>query len=127
MSQLVGFPTQYPSVTMLDWNSGAPNARYRVLELLRRHFQPGDRLVATRNEAMYPDTLVQAFATDRGRKLLLVNKRNHPVTVRLHDPVARGHLESVDVASGPAPARRAEFAGADVPLGAFAVAVLTLD
>ncbi len=127
MSQLVGFPTQYPSVTMIDWNSGAPNARYRVLELLRHHFQPGDRLVATRNEAMYPDTLVQAFATDRGRKLLLVNKRNHPVTVRLHDPVARGRLESVDVASGPAPARSAEFAGADVPLGAFAVAVLTLD
>ncbi|MBS0664311.1 MAG: glycosyl hydrolase family 39 [Verrucomicrobia bacterium] len=125
MSQLVGFPTQYPSVTMIDWRTGAPTARYRVLQLLRQHFQPGDRLVVTRTEEMYPDTLVQGFVTPHGRKLLLVNKRNRPVTVRLHDPVAAGTLEAVDVASGPGPARRSGFAGADVALGPFAVAVLT--
>ncbi len=127
MSQLVGFPTQYPSVTMLDWNTGAPNARYRVLQLLRQHFEPGDRLVATRDDAIYPDTLTQGFVTARGRRLLLVNKRNHPVTVRLHAPVTRGRLAAVDVASGAAPARETEFSGAEVPLGPFAVAVLTLE
>ena len=26
-SQLVGYPTQFPSVTMIDWNTGKPNAR----------------------------------------------------------------------------------------------------
>ena len=29
-SQLVGYPTQFPSVSLVDWNMGQPNARYRV-------------------------------------------------------------------------------------------------
>ncbi len=44
-SQLVGYPTQFPSVSMVDWNTGAPNARFRVLELLKNNFGPGDKLV----------------------------------------------------------------------------------
>ncbi len=35
-SQLVGYPTQYPSVSMVNWQTGKPNARFRVLELLKR-------------------------------------------------------------------------------------------
>jgi len=34
-SQLVGYPTQFPSVSMVDWNTGKPNARLWVLRLLR--------------------------------------------------------------------------------------------
>ncbi len=30
MSQLVGYPTQFPSVSMMDWRTNQPNARYRV-------------------------------------------------------------------------------------------------
>ena len=44
-SQLVGFPTQFPSVSMVDWNNGKPNARYWVLKLLHDNFGPGDKLV----------------------------------------------------------------------------------
>ena len=44
-SQLVGYPTQFPSVSMVDWNTGKPNARYWVLKLLRDNFGPGDKLV----------------------------------------------------------------------------------
>ena len=33
-SQLVGYPSQYPDVTMLDWNTGNGNARYWALKLL---------------------------------------------------------------------------------------------
>ena len=43
---MVGYPTQFPSVSMVDWETGAPNARFRVLELLKNNFGPGDKLVA---------------------------------------------------------------------------------
>ena len=46
-SQLVGYPTQFPGVTMIDWTTGKPNARYWVLKLLRDNFGPGNRLVAS--------------------------------------------------------------------------------
>jgi hypothetical protein len=46
-SQLLGYPTQFPSVTMLDWNTGAPNARFRVLELLKSSFLAGGKIVAS--------------------------------------------------------------------------------
>ncbi len=46
-SQLVGYPTQFPSVTMLDWTTGRPNARYWTLKLLKDSFAPGDSLVRT--------------------------------------------------------------------------------
>ena len=45
-SQLVGYPTQFPSVSMVDWKTGNPNARFRVLKLIHDHFAPGDKLVA---------------------------------------------------------------------------------
>ena len=34
-SQLVGYPTQYPSVSMINYNTGAPNPRFWVLKLLK--------------------------------------------------------------------------------------------
>ena len=46
-SQLVGYPTQFPSVSMVDWTNGKPNPRYWVLKLLKDNFGPGDKLVDT--------------------------------------------------------------------------------
>ena len=45
-SQLVGYPSQFPSVSMIDYNNGKPNARYWVLKLIKDNFHPGDKLVA---------------------------------------------------------------------------------
>ena len=42
LAQLPGF---FPSVTMMDWTTGEPNARYWALKLLRDNFGPGDKLV----------------------------------------------------------------------------------
>ncbi len=33
-SQLVGYPSQFPSVTMIDWKNSKPNARFWVLSLV---------------------------------------------------------------------------------------------
>ena len=83
-SQLVGFPTQYPSVSMVDWNDGNPNARYWVLKLLHDNFGPGDQLVeidpATPNN---PYIYAIAFVThDAKKRILLVNKRDRTFEFR---------------------------------------------
>ncbi len=44
-SQLVGYPTQYPSVSMMNYNTTEPNPRFWVLKLLKDNFGPGDHLV----------------------------------------------------------------------------------
>ncbi len=89
-SQLVGYPTQYPSVSMINWKTGQPNARYWVLKLLKDNFGPGDTLVnsgMTGNESDAPNAITaQAFITAKGKKLLLINKRDK--TVRLVVPAA---------------------------------------
>jgi hypothetical protein len=33
-SQLIGYPTQYPSVSMMNWQNNKPNARFWVLKLI---------------------------------------------------------------------------------------------
>lgn len=74
-SQLVGFPSEFPSVTMVDWETGQPNARYWVLKLLLENFSPGDKLVQT--DSKNPFVHAQAFVDKDGkRKLLLINKRD---------------------------------------------------
>jgi hypothetical protein len=122
-SQLVGFPTQFPSVTMIDWETGRPNARYWVLKLILDNFRPGDKLISTR--LANQDVVAQAFATSRGRQLLLINKRNREAPVHLAEAVAEGSIAVVDSASGQAAARVAPFSGKSLVLKPFAVAVLS--
>ena len=95
-SQLVGYPTQYPSVSMVDWNTGKGNPRFRVLELLRKHFGPGDKLVATSIDNPY--VYAQGFITRAGtHKVLLVNKRDRTFEIPLNIPA--GSVEYVDQTS----------------------------
>lgn len=83
-SQLVGYPTQYPSVSMVDWTTGQPNARFWVLKLLHDNFASGDKLVETHLDNPY--LYAQAFVTPQGqRKLLLVNKRDRAFEVAIPD------------------------------------------
>lgn len=88
-SQLLGFPGQFPSVSLLDWKTGQPNARYRVLQLLHDNLGPGDRLVETKQFSS--DVFVQAYVSAGGqRKLLLINKRDQDIPVQL--PGAAGKV-----------------------------------
>ncbi len=65
-SQLVGYPSQFPSVTMVDWKNGHPNARFWVLKLLKDNFGPGDQLAHTEIPGNN-DVQAQAFST-KGRQ-----------------------------------------------------------
>ena len=118
-SQLVGYPTQFPSVTMVDWTTGSPNARFRVLKLIHDHFAPGDKLVETRGAT--DDMLAQAFVTPKGRALLLVNKRNVKCTVRLKEEWKDAEVSVVDSSAAPHPAA---LGGPAMELAPFAVAVV---
>lgn len=97
-SQLVGYPGQFPSVTMIDWETGKPNARYWALKLLKDNFKPGDKLVGTSSNA--PAIYAQAFITDSGRKLLVLNKRNRSVEVSLPGRSKDNRIMFVDEFTG---------------------------
>ena len=118
-SQLVGYPTQFPSVSMVNWTTGSPNARFWVLKLIHDHFAPGDKLVETHGAS--GDVAAQAFVTPKGRALLVVNKRNARSTIRLKEEWKGAEVSVVDSAAAP---RTAAFAGPAMELGPFAVAVV---
>ncbi|WP_431960450.1 hypothetical protein [Mycobacterium sp. smrl_JER01] len=87
IAEFMDYPGMIPGVTLVDWDSGEPNARYRALQLLLRHFGPGDTLVRTGvGQPRQPDPRVyaQGFITPGGiRKLLLINKTDGSVEVGL--------------------------------------------
>lgn len=123
-SQLVGYPTQFPSVSMVDWNTGGPNARFRVLELLKNNFGPGDKLVATKGA---PDFVhAQGFVTRGGKhKLLLISKRDHEIEVPLTG-AANATASVVDQTTQGNPARSEMLSGNSFRLPGYGVAVITL-
>jgi hypothetical protein len=80
-SQLLGYPSQFPSVTLLNWQDGEPNARYRVLQLLHDNFGPGDSIAKTHLASH--EVVASAYIDPRGqRKLLLINKTQRSADLR---------------------------------------------
>src|SRR5262249_50938331 len=45
--EIIDYPSQFAATSLLHWENGQPNARYRVLKLLHDHFVPGDKIVTT--------------------------------------------------------------------------------
>ena len=125
-SQLVGYPSQFPSVSMIDYNNGKPNARYWVLKLMVDNFHSGDRLVESSiqgsDEGSEP--LVQGFATPQGRRILLVNESNREENVTVPTDFARAEFATVDAATGDDAPRTGTLSGAELTLAPFAVTVL---
>jgi hypothetical protein len=123
-SQLVGYPTQFPDVSMMNWKTGNPNARFWVLKLLKDNFETGNKLVMTNSNS--PDVLSQAFITNEGRKLLLINKRDKEIQLELPAEVSGADLYSVDTSAQDKEATKSIIVGNVVTLKPFAVAVIKL-
>jgi hypothetical protein len=121
-SQLVGYPTQYPSVSMMDWTNNKPNARFWVLKLIKDNFHPGDSLVDTSLQS--PDVEAQAFLTPAGRKLLLANKRDRVVEVEPPNADQASAL-TVDESTGDGPAQNVKLSEGKIKLDPFAVTVVS--
>ncbi len=123
-SLIPGYPGQFPSIAILDWNTGEPNARYRVLKLIIDNFRPGDKIVDTQNSS--GEVMTQAFVSRNGeRKLLIVNKRDHQFTLTVPG-AAGGKLEVVDQTTGSNPPAASTMDRDSFSLGGFGVAVVTL-
>ena len=129
-SQLVGFPTQFPSVSMVDWNNGEPNARLRVLQLLHDNFGPGAEQAeiepSDQSAPGNPYLYSLAFVTRGGKhRLLLVNKRDRKCEVTVAD--ANGaRLVYVDQTTGFDPPASTTMNSETLSLGGYSVAVVTL-
>lgn len=125
MSQMDGYATQCPSISMFDYDTGRPNSHYWALYLINKNFAPGDKLVATQSPDH--DVAAQAAITPAGRKLLLVNTTDHPISVDVAGAYKGAALraEVVDEKSGEQPPRVEPVAGHSVTLAPFAVAVVS--
>lgn len=123
-SQLVGYPTQFPSVSMVNWNTGQPNARFWTLKLLHDNFGPGDHFAESNSEGGY--VYAQGFITQDGKhKVLLANERDHDFSVTI--PGADGGTEEyVDQSTGENPPGTSHLSGDHFTLHGFGVAVVTM-
>jgi hypothetical protein len=127
-SQLVGYPTQFPSVSMVEWEKGTPNPRYRILQLLKDRLGPGDKVVDMQAAAsgVPPVLYAQAFVKPDGkRRVLLVNKRDRAASLVVSG-ASGGQVEYVDQTTGFGAPGQARLSGDTVALNGLAVAVVTL-
>lgn len=125
-SQLVGYPTQFPDVSMMNWENGHPNARYWVLRLLKENFGPGDQLVRTTTRDKGGHLAVQGILTKQGKKILLINKHHTAVPVVLPAEAANGVINYTDIFTGENPPAQTTISGHTIVLKPFAVAVVTI-
>jgi len=122
-SQLVGYPTQFPSVSMINWKTGKPNARYWVLKLIHDNLGPGDALV---NTSVVGDGLVaQGFSTARGKRVLLINRSNRPIMLALPSALQGARFSVVDVSTGDNEAVSSAIGGPGIELKPLAVGVIS--
>ena len=126
MSQMIGYPTQCPSISMFDKDTAKPNAHYWVLSLVHANFAPGDRLSSTRSSS--PDVEAQGAITKAGKKLLVINTTEHPISVGVRDSFADAialQADVVDQATGEEAPRRDRLTDQQITLAPFAVAVVS--
>jgi hypothetical protein len=125
-SQLVGYPTQFPSVSMVEWAHGVPNARYWVLKLLKDRLGAGDEIVPAEFRGSHSAVYALGFVKPDGRRrLLLVNKRDRPTSVVVAG-AGGGQVDYVDQTTGFQPPATAGLASDTVTLNGLSVAVVTL-
>jgi hypothetical protein len=123
-SQLVGYPTQYPSVSMINWKSGKPNARYWVLKIIKDNFGPGDALV---NTGISGDGLVaQAFNTSRGKRVIVINKTMQAIRLALPPSFNGAKLTMVDPSTGDNEPARSAVGMHGIEVKPLAVGVIAL-
>jgi hypothetical protein len=123
-SQLVGYPSQFPDVSMMNWENGNPNARYWILKLLKDNFGPGDKLVSTSLSG--GSIISQAFLTSKGKRILLINPRNKEATINLPAEAQNAMAGYVDMSTGENPIAEKQLQKASITLKPFAVTVLQL-
>jgi hypothetical protein len=127
-SQLVGFPTQFPDVSMVNYLNNKPNARFWVLKMIKDNISAGAALTGTGIDGNSGDDLLAQGFIDKGkRKILLLNKRNKNISLKIPAEFKGAKVSTVDQASGDNPAITS-VAGVDaIEMKPFAVKLISLD
>ena len=126
-SQLVGFPSQYPDVSLIDYTNNKPNARYWILKLIRDNIKAGDALVETDIDGNNDGDLeAQGFMNASSKKVLVINKRNKPVTLKIPAEFKGAKMSLLDETCGDDAANETIISADSVQLKPFAVGLLTL-
>jgi hypothetical protein len=121
-SQLVGYPSQFPSVSMINYETSDPNPRFWVLKLLKDHFGPGDQLVETAIDS--PSITAQGFKTGQSKYLLVINKRDQTMDLALPADAAGASISLVAPSSKDHSAIDQMLDGTILHLEPFEVAVV---
>ena len=125
-SQLVAYPTQIPSVSMINWTNGKPNARYWVLKLIKENFGPGDLLMQTDiQNNINSNIYAQGFKTKQGNKVLIVNKRNVNAKLSLPSSLKGAKLFVVDPSTGDGAPLESIINAEQIDLKPFSVGIIT--
>jgi hypothetical protein len=112
---------------MINWTTGRPNARYWVLKLLKDNFAPGDKFVDAGIRGNDPDAqaiTLQAVSTPRGKRLLLINKRNKTVKLVMPAELKGTKIGMVDPSTGDERPSEGIVGEQAIELKPFAVAVV---
>jgi hypothetical protein len=129
VAEFNGYPGMIPGTSLVDWETGEPNARYRALKLLVDHVRLGDTIAPTATGYPgFPDARVhaQAFAApDGARRVVLVNKRGVPTDVEIDDWAGTSVLHAVERGSGSAAPIARTVQGGRLTLPPHATAVLS--
>ncbi|MDE3104711.1 MAG: glycosyl hydrolase family 39 [Acidobacteriota bacterium] len=123
-SQLVGYRSQFPSVSMMNYETAEPNPRYWVLKLLKDHFGPGDRVVSA-SVPSGANYRVYGFETAAGKQLLVINPRYRAETVELPDEATGAAVEFVAPSTGDKAPGNEMLSGHTLSLQPFEVAVVS--
>jgi Glycosyl hydrolases family 39 len=130
-AELIDYPGQYASTTLVNWETGQPNARYWVVKLLHDNFGPGDHIIqqTPAAEEVQPNPAIQIYAQGfitphDQRRVLLVNKRDRTIKVVVAGATG-GEIQLVDQSTTAAPGVQ-KILRDTLQLPPSAVAVVTL-
>ncbi|WP_214071730.1 glycosyl hydrolase family 39 [Mucilaginibacter sp. dw_454] len=126
-SQLVGFPTQFPDVSMINYLNNKPNARFWVLKLIKDNIKAGSKIIRTDIDGNDGDNILAQSFEDKGVKnVLILNKRNKSITLKLPAEFKGAKVSTIDGDSGDNAAITSAVDGDNVGLKPFAVKLIEL-
>ena len=122
-SQLVGYPTQFPSVSEVNWSDGTPNARYWAVWLLVRNFFAGDKMFQTSSSSS--SLFALGFQHQQQRRILLINKLNQQQSLVIPG-ITLGFITYCDTTTGSQKPPRQAINSDKIVVGPWAVVVIDM-
>mmetsp|Transcript_368 Transcript_368/g.402 ORF Transcript_368/g.402 Transcript_368/m.402 type:complete len:306 (-) Transcript_368:40-957(-) len=99
-SQLLGYISQFPAVTMVDSETGKPNARLHTLNLLIENIDVHNDEFVTTLVSSPTDIFAQAVLKKTGEKMIIVgSKRSKTQSIKIEN-ISGATFQYVDISTG---------------------------